>query len=185
MKFGKIMSRIGKKEIIIPSGVEVKKDGDVLSVKGPLGELSRSFKGDLNILIENNIIKVSPKKELENLALWGTFASHISNMIEGVTKGFKKTLLIEGVGFKFQLEGAKLLLNIGLSHPIKLEIPKGIKVEVEKNSASVSGSDKEVVGQFCANIRALKKPEPYKGTGIRYDGEIIRRKAGKRATSTA
>ena len=112
MKFGKIMSRIGKKEIIIPSGVEVKKDGDVLSVKGPLGELSRSFKGDLDILIENNIIKVSPKKELENLALWGTFASHISNMIDGVTKGFKKTLLIEGVGFKFQLEGANLLLNI-------------------------------------------------------------------------
>lgn len=179
------MSRIGKKEIIIPNGVEVKKDGDILRVKGPLGELSRTFKGDIDISIDGNMIKVIPKSSLENMALWGTFASHVSNMIEGVAKGFKKTLLIEGVGFKFQSEGTKLSLNIGLSHPIKLEIPKGIKVEVEKNAASISGPDKEAVGQFTANIRALKKPEPYKGTGIRYDSEVIRRKAGKRATSTA
>lgn len=180
------MSRLGKKPIMIPEKVEVKKEDGLFGVKGPLGEIKRSFKNDIEIEIKEGLICLKPKqKTKESAALWGTYYSHLKNMIEGVTKGFQKKLLIEGIGFRAQLEGTKLVLSLGLSHPIKIEVPKDLKVQVEKNIITVSGVDKEKVGQFSAEIRALKKPEPYKGKGIRYEKEIIRRKAGKKAVATA
>jgi large subunit ribosomal protein L6 len=179
------MSRIGKQPIKIPSGVDVKIDDGFLVVKGPLGELRRDFKtSEVAIKKENDEVTVSPKKDNKlSISLWGTYASHIGNMVEGVTKGFEKKLILEGVGFKVNLEGDNLVLNLGFSHPVKVNTPEGIKVTVEKNNMTISGFDKEKVGDFTARVRALKKPEPYKGKGIRYDGEVIRRKAGKKAAT--
>jgi len=171
---------------MIPSGVEAKINGDVISMKGPKGELSRKFKNDVEIFLNGSEISLKPKRNSkEVMALWGTYASHLKNMIEGVTNGFGKKLVVEGIGFKAQLEGTNLVLNLGFSHPIKIEIPEDLKVLVEKNVISVSGSDKEKVGAMSAKIRAFKKPEPYKGKGIRYDNEVIRRKSGKKAATAA
>lgn len=171
---------------MIPSGVEIKISEDVLSVKGPLGEIFKKFKKDIKIEIKEGSIVLTPQKNIkEGFALWGTYASHIKNMIEGVTKGFEKKLIIEGVGFKAQIDGSNLVLSLGLSHPVKTEIPKDLKVKIEKNVIIISGTDKERVGQFSSQIRALKKPEPYKGKGIRYENEIIRRKAGKKVVASA
>ncbi len=179
------MSRIGKKPILIPEKVEVKIDGDIVAVKGPLGEMQRSFReNDIEIAVKDGCVVLGAKrKSRQALALWGTYASHIKNMIEGVTKGFKKKLVIEGIGYRAQMEGLKLLLNLGLSHPVKVASPDGVKAQVEKNVIIISGVDKEKVGQFSAEIRALKKPEPYKGKGIRYENEIVRRKTGKKAAA--
>lgn len=177
------MSHIGKKGIQIPDKVDVKLNGNILSVKGPLGEIARPIQEDIEIKVDGKIVSVGLRKGAPNKAVWGTYASHINNMIKGVTSGFEKKLIIEGIGFKAQLEGNNLSLNIGLSHPVKIEIPKGVKVLVEKSIITISGYDKEIIGQFSANVRSFKKPEPYKGTGIRYDKEIIRRKAGKKAAS--
>ncbi len=177
------MSHIGKKGIQIPDKVDVNLNGNILNVKSPLGEITRFIPDDVEVKITDKIIAVALRHGAPNKAVWGTFASHISNMIKGVTAGFEKRLIIEGIGFKAQLEGAKLSLNIGLSHPVKIEIPKGVKVQVEKNLITISGCDKETIGQFSANVRAFKEPEPYKGTGIRYEEEIIRRKAGKKAAA--
>jgi large subunit ribosomal protein L6 len=180
------MSRLGKKPIVIPEKVEVKKEDGFFSVKGPLGEIKRSFKNDIEIDIKERLIYLKPKqKTKESAALWGTYYSHLQNMLAGVTKGFKKKLLIEGIGFRAQLEGTKLVLSLGFSHPLKMEVPKDLRVQVEKNIITVSGVDKEKVGQFSAEIRDLKKPEPYKGKGIRYEKEIIRRKSGKKVVATA
>ncbi len=180
------MSRIGKKPISIPNGVEVKIENGEVFVKGPLGEIKRSFEGDIEIKLKENSVILNPKRNSGALvALWGTYASHIGNMVEGVAKGFEKKLIMEGVGFKVQMEGDKLVLNLGFSHPVKLDIPEGLKVSVEKNIISISGIDKERVGQFAAQVRALKKPEPYKGKGIRYENEVVRRKAGKKAATVA
>ncbi len=185
MKFGKNMSRLGKKPIIIPEKVEVIRDGKIIKVKGPRGETERVFKDDINITIEGDKILLKPVKDIkETKALWGTYVSHIKNMIKGVTDGFEKKLIIEGIGFRVQIEGTNLVLNLGLSHPIKVPIPKDLKVSVEKNIIVIAGVDKEKVGKFSAEIRALKKPEPYKGKGIRYEDEIIKRKSGKKATAT-
>lgn len=180
------MSRIGKKPIMIPNGVEIRVDSGKVSVKGPLGELSRVFQDGIDIKIDGSAVILSPTRNSGFLrALWGTYASHIKNMVEGVSKGFEKKLILEGVGFKVQAEGENLVLNLGFSHPVKVKIPEGIKVSVEKNIISVSGIDKEGVGEFSAKIRALKKPEPYKGKGIRYENEVVRRKAGKKAAASA
>jgi len=180
------MSRIGKKIITIPEKVEVVKEGEVVRVKGPLGELDRFFKKDIEIDIKDNLITLRPQKITGEIsALWGTYASHLQNMIKGVTDGFIKKMIIEGIGFKAQTEGTKLVLSLGFSHPVKKEIPEGLKVAVEKNLIIISGTDKEKVGKFSAEVRALKKPEPYKGKGIRYEDEIIRRKTGKKAVATA
>lgn len=179
------MSHIGKKEIQIPDKVDVKLNGNILNVKGPLGEMARLIHEDVELKIADKAVSAGLRKGAPNKALWGTYASHIGNMIKGVTAGFEKKLIIEGIGFKAQLEGTKLSLNIGLSHPVKIEIPKGVKVLVEKSLITITGCDKETVGQFSANVRAFKKPEPYKGTGIRYEKEIIRRKAGKKAATAA
>jgi len=177
------MSRIGKRIIEIPAKTEVSLSGNVLTVKGPLGELSRVVRTDaIDVVIEGNEIKLVPKNEsLETNALWGTFGSHIKNMIAGVNQEYITKLIIEGVGYKADLQGTTLVMNLGFSHQVKLELPKGITVKVEKGEVTISGIDKEVVGQFSAVVRSKKKPEPYKGKGIRYSDEVIRRKEGKKS----
>ncbi len=180
------MSRLGKKPIVIPEGVEVNIENSLVETKGPKGELKRQFKPLIEIERKENTIELKPKvEEGESLALWGTYASHINNMIVGVSEGFKKSLLVEGVGFKVQLNGKTLVMHLGFSHPVEMEMPEGIDIEVEKNKINISGADKELVGETAAKIRAKKKPEPYKGKGIRYENEVVRRKAGKKAVGTA
>ena len=176
------MSRIGKQQIIIPEKTEVTKSGSAVLVKGPLGELSRDFKEDIEITIEDKEVVLKPSNDSKFAnSLWGTYSSHIKSMVEGVNKPFEKKLIIEGVGFKVELSGEELVFSLGFSHKINVSIPKGLNVTVEKNTITVSGISKELVGQFTANIRELKKPEPYKGKGIRYENEIIRRKQGKKS----
>ncbi len=175
------MSRIGKQTIVIPEKTEVTKSDGVIMVKGPLGELKREFKDIIEVKIDGNEIILNPKEETPfTRALWGTYASHIKNMIDGVNKLYEKKLIVEGVGFKVELKGKELTLALGFSHPVNIEIPENVEVAVEKNNISISSIDKELVGQFAAKIKAFKKPEPYKGKGIRYEGEIIRRKQGKK-----
>lgn len=175
------MSRIGKKVINIPDKTEVSYSSGVIAVKGPLGILTKQFKQDIEVSVGKSEITLVPKHiSLENRALWGTYASHIMNMINGATTPFVKKLIIEGIGYKSEVKSDKLVLALGFSHPVIVSIPKGLKVTAEKNIIIVTGIDKEMVGQFVAGVRALKKPEPYKGKGIRYDGEAIKRKQGKK-----
>lgn len=177
------MSRIGKQTIIIPSGTEVKKSGINLSVVGPKGSISRDFPGDISINISENEITFTPARmdDKKLLALWGTYASLVKNMIIGVNDGYTKKLILEGVGFKSEVVGSDLNLALGFSHPVKVAILEGLTVTAEKNVITVSGIDKDLVGRFTAEVRALKKPEPYKGKGFRYSDEVIRRKQGKKA----
>lgn len=178
------MSRIGLKPIEIPEGVEVKlSDDNFIQVKGPKGELSRKLHPNMKINIDGNTITVErPNDEKENRALHGTTRSLINNMVEGVTKGFQKELEIIGVGYRAQLQGKKLVVNAGYSHPVEVEQEADIEFEVPKNTEIiVKGIDKERVGAVAANIRAIRPPEPYKGKGIRYKGEYVRRKEGKTA----
>ncbi|MBZ1348257.1 MAG: 50S ribosomal protein L6 [Candidatus Nealsonbacteria bacterium] len=178
------MSRIGKKPILIPEGVEIKTQERKVIVKGPKGELSRETPSEIKIEIKDNQIFVFPQIETrQTKALWGLTRALLANMVEGVLSGFEKKLEIQGIGFKAAIEGEELALDVGLSHSVKLRIPSGINIVIEKNIISVSGIDKETVGQFSANIRKVKPPEPYKGKGIRYVGEVVRRKAGKKAIS--
>lgn len=181
------MSRIGKQKINIPSGVTVEVKGIDVCVSGPRGALSRPLHKNVTLSIEENTVSVaiSSSNNPKDRALWGTFASHVKNMIEGVTKGFEKRLVIEGIGYKAQAGKDALTLNLGFSHPVVLPIPQGISIVSDKEGLTVSGNDKEAVGHFAALVRALKKPEPYKGKGIRYKNEIIRRKQGKRAAASA
>ena len=179
------MSRIGKKPIEIPSEVEVKLDMDLLIVKGPKGELKIKIHPNIKIEIKDKVITVQPKMlNKKTGALWGTFRSLVDNMIQGVIKGFEKKLEIQGVGYRASLEKNKLTLNLGFSHLIEIEAPEGISFNVEKNIITISGINKQLVGQIAANIRAKRKPEPYKGKGIRYQGELVRRKAGKKAVAS-
>lgn len=177
------MSRIGKKPIEIPEKTEVTLVDNVITVKGPLGELTRKVRTDsVDVVIEDNQVLVSPKNNsLENKAMWGTFGSHIKNMIQGVNKEYEVRLIVEGVGFKVDLQGTTLVMNLGFSHQVKLEVPAGVTCKIEKNDIILSGIDKEVVTQFAAIIRSKKKPEPYKGKGIRYSDEVVRRKEGKKS----
>ncbi len=176
------MSRIGKREIAIPEKTELNVSGGTILVKGPLGELSRTLHPMIDINVDGGVVKVNPKKDtIEARALWGTFASHISNMIKGVNTPFEKKLILEGIGYKSEVKGDKIVFALGFSHPVEVDIPAGLKVTAEKNVISISGSDKELVGSFAANIRSLKKPEPYKGKGMRYEDEVIRRKQGKKS----
>ncbi|MDP2946633.1 MAG: 50S ribosomal protein L6 [Nanoarchaeota archaeon] len=180
------MSRIGIQPIVIPDGVEVKIDRDLILIKGKRGELTQKLISEIEIEIKDKVIILKePAKTKTSSALWGTFRALIANMVEGVSKGFEKKLIIEGVGYKAVLNGDKLVLNLGYSHPVEIHAPKGIEFKVEKNTIIVSGADKQVVGQIAADIRIQRKPEPYKGKGIRYNNEIIRRKSGKKAVSTA
>ncbi|PJE59735.1 MAG: 50S ribosomal protein L6 [Candidatus Portnoybacteria bacterium CG10_big_fil_rev_8_21_14_0_10_44_7] len=178
------MSRIGKQPIKIPTGVDVRLQEKNLQVKGPKGELILAVHPQILVTIKPEEISVRPQKETkENRALWGLFRSLIANMVEGVTAGFEKKLEFNGVGFKAQVQGNKLVLEVGFSHPVEIEAPAGITLAVEKNVITISGVDKQMVGQTAAKIRAIKKPEPYKGTGIRYQGEVVRKKAGKKAAA--
>jgi len=176
------MSRIGKKGIAVPEKTEVSVSDNLVTVKGPLGELKREFNPAIEIKVENGHVALQPKKEtLETRALWGTYASHISNMVSGVNTPFEKKLILEGIGYKSEVKDGKIIFALGFSHPVEVAIPAGLKVTAEKNNIIVSGADKELVGSFAANLRALKKPEPYKGKGMRYENEVIRRKQGKKS----
>lgn len=184
------MSRIGKQPILIPEKVEVKIDGDLIMVKGPKGELQYKFPQDLEIKLEDNKILISPASDSaladkKIMAFWGLGRALIANMVKGVKDGFEKKLEIQGVGFRAQAQGNnKLVLNLGFSHPVEFEAPEGIEFKLEKNIISVSGPDKQLVGQVAAALRARKKPEPYKGKGIRYQDEVVKIKAGKKTAST-
>ncbi|QDP38900.1 50S ribosomal protein L6 [Radiobacillus deserti] len=177
------MSRIGLKILEIPEGVEVKLDGSTVTVKGPKGELTRNFHEDMKIKIEDNVLTVErPSDNKEHRALHGTTRSIIGNMVEGVHKGFEKALEINGVGYRATKQGNKVVVNAGYSHPVEVEQPAGIELDVPSNTRIVvKGIDKELVGAIAANIRAIRPPEPYKGKGIRYEGEYVRRKEGKTA----
>ena len=176
------MSRIGKKQIIIPAQTEVTVAEGVITVKGPKGELKRDYNPALvSVIVEEGEVKTAPLKEnIMSKALWGTYASHVGNMIQGVNEPFVKKLIIEGVGFKSEVKGSELHMSLGFSHPVIMKIPEGIELTVEKNNLTITGISKDDVGQFAADIRSKKKPEPYKGKGIRYSDEIIRRKEGKK-----
>lgn len=175
------MSRLGKKPITIPKGAEVRLDGRSVVVKGPKGELTIALKSVIDASIEEGAVVLTPKNQaISTRALWGTYASLIKGAIKGVTEGYEIKLLIEGVGYKMEVKGDKVALAVGLSHPLELAIPAGLKAVAEKGSLTIQGYDKQAVGEFAAVIRGYKKPEPYKGKGIRYDGETIRRKQGKR-----
>jgi len=177
------MSRIGKNIITIPAKTEVKIEGDTISVKGPLGELSRTFKPGIKIEVKDGKVSFSPVAKNPNVdmnCLWGTVSAHVKNMILGVNKVYEKKLIVEGIGFKADVVGTNLVFKLGFSHPITIAIPKSLKVTSEKNIIVVSGIDKEFVGRYVAELRALKKPEPYKGKGIRYEKEVIKRKEGKK-----
>lgn len=175
------MSRIGKKPIEIPSNVTVTIDGHTVTVKGPKGELKQTFDKNLNISLEDGVLEVTrPNDEKKIRALHGLTRTLIYNMVVGVTEGYKKELEIIGTGYRAAKQGNKLALTLGFSHPLELEDPKGIEVEVPApNKIIISGTDKQQVGQYAAHIRGYRMPEPYKGKGIKYSDEIIRRKVGK------
>ncbi|WP_075980330.1 50S ribosomal protein L6 [Bacillus massilinigeriensis] len=176
------MSRVGKKPIEIPTGVTVTVgDNNTVTVKGPKGELIRSFNQDIKILVEENVINVTrPSDVKEHRALHGTTRALLSNMVEGVSKGFERSLELIGVGYRAQKQGKKLVLNVGYSHPVEIEPEAGLEIEVPSNTkVIVKGVSKERVGALAANIRDVRPPEPYKGKGIRYEGEYVRRKEGK------
>jgi len=176
------MSRLAKRPIAIPAKTEVATSGSEVVVKGPKGSLTRRSHRLINVAVTPEGVAVTTAApSLEARAALGTTAAHIRNMITGVNTGFTKKLLIEGVGYKWDVQGKTLNMALGFSHPVKLAIPEGLTVAVDKGALSITGIDKEMVGQFAANVRALKKPEPYKGKGIRYEGEVIRRKQGKKA----
>ena len=176
------MSRIGKQKIEIPSGVEVNVSKDLISVKGPKGQLEKAYSREVKIEVSDGVVQVNPVRETRTArAMWGTFASHIINMIKGVTDGYERKLEITGVGYRAEMEGQNLKLLVGYSHPVIKTPPQGVSVEIVKNVVTLSGIDKEVLGQFAAEIREVRKPEPYKGKGIAYQGEYIIRKQGKRA----
>ena len=181
------MSRIGKKLIDIPQGVVVQVEGKMVNVGGPKGNLDAKIHDDINVTVADGKVTVVPARKLpkKSKGLWGLYRALIANMIEGVQKGFEKKLEIEGVGYKAAVQGDELVLNVGFVHSVKLKKPEGITFTVEKNVIVVSGINKERVGQIAAEIRAVKKAEPYKGKGIKYAGEHIRKKAGKAAVKSA
>lgn len=178
------MSRIGRMPIDIPAGVTVKLDGQVITVKGPKGELTRTLHPNIKVTVNDNVITVErPNDEKENRALHGLTRALVANMVTGVSVGFKKELEIVGVGYRAQMKGKKLALTLGFSHPLELDPPEGITIECPSaTQIVVSGPNNEHVGEFAAKIRGYRLPEPYKGKGIRYVGEHVRRKAGKAGT---
>lgn len=176
------MSRIGKQPISLSEKVQAEIEDNNIKIKGPLGELSLEVPSSLKLAKEGSELSLQlSKKSAGSRALWGLYRALVANMVEGVSKGFEKTLEIEGVGYRAEVSGNDLVLSLGYSHPVRMPIPEGLKVEVEKSKIKISGIEKQQVGQFAADIRSKRKPEPYKGKGIRYEGEHIRRKVGKRA----
>jgi large subunit ribosomal protein L6 len=181
------MSRIGKQPIAIPSGVQVEVDGSRVAVKGPRGSLEQSFSPELKILLEDGTLRVErPSDERTHRSLHGLTRTLIANMVEGVTNGYEKRLEIVGVGYRAALKGTDLEIAAGFSHPVAFRAPSGIEFEVPAPTRiTVRGIDKQLVGEVAAQIRKIRKPEPYKGKGIRYEGEHVRKKAGKAAKGAA
>lgn len=174
------MSRIGKEPITVPKGVEIKLDRSRVQVRGPKGELSVELHSKIDVTVDNQVIQLN---RIDNSRAareqWGLRRTLINNAVLGVSKGFEKTLEVIGVGYKADLQGSTIVLNVGYSHPVKIDLPKGIDAKVEKNKITLSGIDKQAVGELAAVIRRVRPPEPYKGKGIKYETEQIRRKAGK------
>lgn len=178
------MSRIGKRNITIPSGTEVRVSDDEIVVKGKGGELKKPLHSGVTVTVSGSDVTVAPKGHSRlSQALWGTYAAHLKNMIAGVNTPFTKKLQIEGIGYRAEMAGKQIKLLIGLSHPVLVDVPQNVTVAIEKNIITVTGADKDIVGQFAATVRALKKPEPYKGKGIRYEGEVVREKQGKKSVA--
>jgi large subunit ribosomal protein L6 len=184
------MSRVGKKPISIPENVEVKIEGQKITIKGPKGELGKEIRPEIKLEVKENKIFVEPKMESKKTkAFWGLTRALLANMVTGVTKGYEKKLQIEGLGYRARIEGPTeggypvLVLDVGFSHPVKIQAPSGIKFSIEKNIITLSGLNKELVGQTAAKIRSIQPPEPYKGKGIRYLGEVVRRKVGKKVVT--
>ena len=177
------MSRIGNRKLVIPEGVTITEENNVITVKGPKGELTTNLANNISIKVEENTLEVLRSNDNANTkAMHGTINALINNMMTGVTKGYEKGLEIIGVGYRFALKGNVLVISAGYSHPVEMEIPEGITVEVPSNTeVTVKGIDKVLVGEFAANIRKVRQPEPYKGKGIRYKDEHVRRKEGKKA----
>ncbi len=176
------MSRVGKHPVVVPDGVDIAVAGQVVTVKGKLGELSATLPPEVQIVVENDAVRVSPRDDSTRArAMWGTSRSLVNNMVTGVSEGFKIGLEIHGVGFRAAIDGKVLKLQLGYSHDIKYPIPEGITITCERPTRiAVSGADRQRVGQVAADIRAFRKPEPYKGKGIRYENEWVRRKEGKK-----
>jgi len=180
------MSRTGKRPITIPAGTTVAVENHEIVVKGKNGTLKRPMHPNVEVAIDGATITVSPKGSHRLArALYGTYAAHLRNMISGVTTPFTKKLQIEGIGYKAELNGKNIKFALGFSHPVIVPVPEGVTATIEKNIITIAGADKEAVGQFAASVRDLKKPEPYKGKGIRYEGEVIRMKQGKKAAGGA
>jgi large subunit ribosomal protein L6 len=180
------MSRLGKKAITIPSGTDVSVVSNEIVVKGKNATLKRALHPAVSVSIADGTVAVSPAKENRLArALWGTYAAHVRNMIAGVNQPFAKKLVVEGIGYRAEVTGKDVKLMVGFSHPILVPIPQGVTVAAEKGVLTITGPDKEQVGQFAATVRAVKKPEPYKGKGIRYEDEVVRRKEGKKAAAAA
>lgn len=181
------MSKIGKQPIILPSGVSASVEGHKVVITGPKGNLTTVFKKDLvDVKLEENKVVVFPKRENKTaISLWGTIRALIANNVKGVSEGYKKQLELVGTGYRSEVQGNKLVLTVGFSHPVEIVAPEGITFKVEKSVINVDGIDKHLVGQVAANIRAVRPPEPYKGKGVKYVNEVIRRKAGKAAKAAA
>ncbi len=178
------MSRIGKKPLVIPSGVTATLQGNVITVKGPKGTLSFTHPVEVGVKIKETLITVEKlSQSLQAQAIWGTVAKMISNLVEGVTQGFSKKLELNGVGYRMAVAGKKLNLALGFSHPVEVMLPDGIEAKVENNVLTLSGIDKQQIGEFAAHVRKLKPVEPYKGKGFRYVGEQVRKKEGKKAAA--
>ena len=176
------MSRVGSNAITIPADVTLSHEGGSVIVKGKNGELSAPLHSDVSLLIEDNVMTLKPKRETRQAkALWGTMRATINNMVVGVSAGFKRSLQINGVGYRAAMQGDKLVLNLGYSHPVEMEVPAGLKVVVENNTTVlISGADKQLLGQFASEVRAKRPPEPFKGKGVKYAEEQIVRKEGKK-----
>ena len=181
------MSRIGKQPITLPAGVDVTIDGSHVAVKGPRGSLERDLHPDMRVVLEDGVVRVErPSDERLHRSLHGLTRTLVANMVEGVTNGFEKRLEIVGVGYRAALKDADLEMALGFSHPVEIPAPPGIEFEVPApNRIVVRGIDKQLVGEVAANIRKKRKPEPYKGKGVRYEGEYVRKKAGKAAKGAA
>jgi len=179
------LSKIGKKPVQVPKGVDIKIEDSSISVKGPKGELKRALDRSVSVSVAEGAISVGLNDGQDKGEIWGLTRALIANMVKGVAEGFEKALEFEGVGYKANVKGEELELNLGYSHPILMKIPAGLIVKIEKNIIKISGIDNELIGQFASEIKSKRLPEPYKGKGIKYPGEIIRRKAGKKAATAA
>ena len=176
------MSRVGSSAITIPADVTLSNDGGVIVVKGKNGELSTSLHSDVELSVADNVATLKPARDTRQAkALWGTMRSNLNNMVVGVSEGFTRKLEINGVGYRAAMQGNKLVLSLGFSHPVEMEVPAGLKVAVENNtSVTITGADKQLLGQFASEVRAKRPPEPFKGKGVKYADEYIVRKEGKK-----